>query len=48
MNKENTEIMHNVLAMALYNLCVRNNINPQDFIKTMQETRKEFKKGGQQ
>lgn len=44
MKKVDIEIMHNALAMALHNLCVRNNINPQDFIKTMQETRKEFNK----
>ena len=40
----NTKIMHNALAMALYNLCVRNNINPQDFIKTMKDTRKNIRK----
>lgn len=34
----------NALAMALYNLCVRNNINPQDFIKTMKDTRKNIRK----
>lgn len=34
----------NALAMALYNLIVRNNINPQDFIKTMKDTRKKIRR----
>ena len=34
----------NALAMALYNLCVRNDINPQDFIKTMKDTRKKMRR----
>lgn len=33
----------NALAMALYNLIVRNNINPQDFIKTMKDSRKNIR-----
>ena len=39
-----TDSERNALAMALYNLCVRNNINPQDFIKTMKDTRKNIRK----
>jgi len=39
-----TNSERNALAMALYNLCVRNNINPQDFIKTMKDTRKNIRK----
>ena len=34
----------NALAMALYNLAVRNNINPQDLIKTMKDTRKNMRR----
>ena len=37
------EVMHEALAMAIHNLCVRNNINPYDFIKTMQEVREDIK-----
>lgn len=35
----NNEIRHKALAMALYNLCVRNNIDPKDMIKTIKEYR---------
>jgi len=40
---EQLQIERNALAMALYNLIVRNNINPQDFIKTMKDTRKKIR-----
>lgn len=32
------------MAVAMYNLCVRNNINPRDFINTIRETRIKIKK----
>lgn len=37
------ETMHTALAMALHNLCVRNNINPYDLIETMKEQKEKLK-----
>lgn len=35
------ETERNALAMALYNLCVRNNIDPKDMIDTIKECRQQ-------
>lgn len=34
----------NALAMALYNLAVRNNIVPENLINTMKDTRKKIRR----
>ena len=39
------EALYSAFGMAAHNLCVRNNIDPYDFIKTMREVREMIKQG---
>ena len=40
----NLKSENEAMAMALYNLCERNNISPDNMIKTMRQADREFKK----